>query len=149
MSKERIEKAFSDAGKKLADLVKACEQHGHELTEEQFNKGFDWLQVTMQTVIAKARTARTLAVAANGAFSFDMPLPAPIISSIPLPEIALAPNAAHVTPQRPPPSPARPHERPLGRLVGSKEVLFGEPEPPARLKLDPVDEINFLDPNKN
>lgn len=172
MSKEKVQKAISLAGQRLAEIVKVIEQHGAELTDAELDKAFVFLKTTLLTVEEKARSARALSIASSGRFDFDMDVPvspAPhmhsggfvgpaggLVGAQPLPHVA--PTTQRVMP-RPPVASAPPltlvvrngdHARPIGRISkhspdgDAGEVLVDLPEAPRVVELGNED-VTFID----
>lgn len=110
---ERLEGATNKVGKALGELLGVVEKSGQDLSEAQVDKVFQFLATSVTGMHQKAQLARSVAVAANGAFKLDMELPES--------------QSALTIPARMPIDPSM-----GGRLVGARKSKqkdpFGDPD---------------------
>lgn len=74
---KKLETATNKIGRAFGDLLGVFEKHGDEITGENLEKIFTFLNLSLGGIYQKALIARSVAVATNGGFTLDMELPTP------------------------------------------------------------------------
>lgn len=135
MSK-KIQTALAKVGQALNALTRAYEREGHMLTPEQHANAFGHIAAGVESTRVRCDAARTLSKMGS-AFSFDV-TPATVVTEMPNPQSPTKPRG---------PWPAKTPAaglKPIGRMTGSKEVVFDTPDKSIDVVGDQGDGADFI-----
>jgi hypothetical protein len=150
--REALEASFARIGRELGNLLTQIKKSGVALTPEELDKGFAWMSAQLQSTHAQAKLIR--GASASEIFNFDKSVgfTGGTLMSHPVPLVGEAVTQRVVMPRPEPtamsagPTLADQKVVAIGRLIGSKEVLFDVPEKPRSIDLEDTESgVGFLD----